>query len=77
MVNAANMAVGMIRVNDVERLTREERMAGRVILATDLAVTTEVVLPHDLLFSAVQKMEQSGVNTLPVIDASKCCMVSK
>jgi CBS domain-containing protein len=59
----------MIRVNDIERLTREERLAGRLILAADLAVQTEVVLPHDLLFSAFQKMEQSGVNTLPVISA--------
>lgn len=69
VVNAANVAIGMIRVNDIERLTRDERMAGRLILAADLAVQTDVVLPHDLLFSAFQKMEQSGVNTLPVINA--------
>jgi CIC family chloride channel protein len=70
IVNDAGVALGMIRVNDIDRLTREERTAGRVIAATDLAVQTEVVLPQDLLFSAIQKMEQSGVNTLPVIDAS-------
>ena len=69
VVTATNVAVGMIRVNDIDRLTHEDRMAGRVILAIDLAVQTEVVLPQDLLFSAVQKMELSGVNTLPVIDA--------
>jgi CIC family chloride channel protein len=70
VVDGTGVARGMIRVNDVQRLTHEMRGAGREILAADLAVQTEVVFPHDLLFSAVQKMEQAGVNTLPVIDAS-------
>jgi chloride channel protein, CIC family len=70
VVDAALTACGMIRVNDVQRLTHEMRTAGREIIAADLAIQTDAVFPQDLLFSAVQKMEQAGVNTLPVIDAS-------
>jgi CIC family chloride channel protein len=70
VVNATDIVIGMIRVGDVIHLSRDEHDTLQHSVAADLAVACEVALPQDLLLSAIQKMEQSGVNCLPVIHPS-------
>ncbi len=67
VVDGAHFITGVIRIADLAHISRgDTNTAGMV--AADLAVRCEVALPQDLLLTAIRKMEQSGVNCLPVIE---------
>ena len=68
IVDEADMVTGMLRVAALDHLSKRDIDAGVGIIAADLAVSAEVALPEDLLLTAIQKMERSGVNCLAVIE---------
>ena len=68
VVDDADNVTGMLRVADLDHLSKRDVDAGVGIIAADLAVAVEVALPEDLLLTAIQKMERSGVNCLAVIE---------
>lgn len=69
VVDERGLVVGVIKRTDL-RDASNERDAGAVIIASDLAVPSQTVLTEDSLLTAIQKMERSGNSVLPVIDSS-------
>ena len=68
VIDDAEIVIGTIRVADLEHVGKRD--ANAAIVAADIAVRCGIALPQDLLLTAIQKMEQSGVNCLAVIDPS-------
>jgi CIC family chloride channel protein len=70
VVDEAGYVTGIIRVADLDHITARDAAASAAIVARDVAVRCALALPQDLLLTAIQKMEESGVNCLPVIHPS-------
>jgi CIC family chloride channel protein len=60
--------VGMISVNDLGRVARDERSLLPILLAADVAVPSEPVGPEDPLDQVSRIMGARGVSSLPVAD---------
>lgn len=75
VINDEQVLLGMVAFADVARLARDQDHLGTVLVAADLAVPTEVVIPQDTLMYAIQKMGKNAAGTLPVIDAQTARLV--
>ena len=69
VVNDQQQLVGMIALADVVRVARDGGENGTAVIAADLAVPTEIVIPQDTLLYAIEKMGRQTTGSLPVIDA--------
>jgi CIC family chloride channel protein len=68
VVDEKGEIVGVITMADLARVAREHQLLDNLVIAADLIVPTEVVLPQDPLLSAIEKMAGRGINALPVQD---------
>lgn len=75
VINEEQVLIGMVAFADVARLARDQDHLGGVLVAADLAVPSEVVIPQDTLMYAIQKMGKNPAGTLPVIDAQTTRLV--
>ena len=60
--------VGMITVNELGRIARDEQELLPILMATDVAVPVDPVSPADDLLDTIHLMGQRGMATLPVVD---------
>jgi CBS-domain-containing membrane protein len=68
VVDDNGMVLGVITMADLARVARDQHEVGDLVVAADLAVATEVVMPQDSLLSAIQKFQNRSLNALPVLD---------
>ncbi|MBW3534684.1 MAG: chloride channel protein [Gemmatimonadetes bacterium] len=60
--------VGMISVNELGRIARDEKHLLSILLATDVAIPVPPVTPGDDLLETIKRMGTRGMATLPVVD---------
>jgi CIC family chloride channel protein len=69
VVDENDAVVGMITMQDLARSAREAHALGSLLIAADLALQTEELVPQDTLVLAIQKFGSQRIDTLPVIDS--------
>ena len=68
VVGADDKLQGLITFAELARAAHEQDTLGALIVASDLAIPVEAVMPQDSLISVIQKMSARGVAGLPVLD---------
>ena len=70
VVDTDQRLVGVLTMNELGVVARNEHKLGNVVVAADVAQPSEVIAPGDSLLHAVRKMGIRGIGTLPVVDPS-------
>lgn len=68
VVDAEHRLVGVLTMNELGVVARNEHKLGTAVVAADVAQQSEVVAPTDSLLQAVRRMAVRGIGTLPVVD---------
>ena len=68
VTGADGSVLGVITVADLARVARDHDLLGKLVVAADIVVPTEVVMPQDPVLTAIQRMRAKEINALPVID---------
>ncbi|HEY7235188.1 MAG TPA: chloride channel protein [Gemmatimonadaceae bacterium] len=69
VVDADGALVGVIDLADLGRVAKDYVNLVSIVLALDLAHSTETVTPNESLLDATRRMGVRGVSALPVVDA--------
>ncbi len=68
VVDDTHSLVGVITVGDLGQIARSNQHLGPLLVAGDIAQSSETVSPSDSLLEAIRKMGVRGAESIPVID---------
>lgn len=68
VVDESHGLVGVITVADLGQIARSNQHLGPLLLAGDIAQSSETVSPGDSLLEAIRKMGVRGAESIPVVD---------
>ncbi|HEX6965058.1 MAG TPA: chloride channel protein [Gemmatimonadaceae bacterium] len=68
VIDPDHQLVGVITMTDLGRLAKDYRDLSPLLIAADVAQSSEVVAPNDSLLAAIRKMGVRGSASLPVVD---------
>ena len=69
VIDADEGLAGVIDLADLGRVAKDYGNLAPIVLAIDLAHSTETVTPNETLLDAMRRMGVRGVSALPVVDA--------
>lgn len=68
VIDPDHQLVGVITMAELGRLAKDYRDLSSLLIAADVAQSSEVVAPDDSLLTAIRKMGVRGAPSLPVVD---------